>query len=89
MQRPIWEFKGLVGPASAQHIFSLLSKAQHLHLYLPHLINPLHLANPLQPLNPLQSFNPPIVAKLFVLNARGHQLEERLVRLLIIVWYIP
>ena len=68
VQRPIWEFKGLVNPILAQHIFSLLSKAQHLQLHLFQVINLLHLAKPLHPVNLLQLFNLLIVAKCFILN---------------------
>jgi hypothetical protein len=57
-------------------------------LYLFQVVNPLHLVNPLHPVNPLQLFNLLIMAKLFILNVHGHQLEEHLVRLLILVWYI-
>jgi len=57
-----------------QHIFSLLSKPHY--SYQHHLLNPLplHLVK-LHPVNPL------IVAKPFVLNIHGHQLEEHLVSL--------
>jgi hypothetical protein len=71
IQRPIWDSEGLVHPAIAQHIFSLLLKVQHLQLYLAHLVNL------------FQPFNLLIVAKLLALTVRGLQLEENLVRLLL------
>jgi len=87
IQRPIWEFEGLVDPILTQHIISLLSKARHIQLYL-FLVNPLLLVNPLHPVDPIHLVNPfqpvnlPIVAELFLLNVQGHQLEQHLVRLL-------
>ena len=68
-----------------QYIFSLLSKARHLQClqsYLLHQFNLLRLVNPLRPVNLLQPSNPLIVAKLYVLNVREHQLKH-LVNLLL------
>ena len=69
IQRPIWGSEGLVNSTSTQLIFSLLSKDLHLRLFLLHLLHSLHLVKAL------------IVARLFVLNIHGDQLEQRLVRL--------
>ena len=79
IQRPIWEFEGLVNSILAQHVFSLLSKAQCLQLYLFQVVNLLHLLNLLHLVSPFQPFNLLIMARPLILNIHRHQPKEHLV----------